>query len=77
MEPKPEPLRVSGTLNGGLVGSSSATAKLGPLPKPPNSPFIDRNWKAAKFLLKGAARETIVEFIKGFFLGRKRQPAQT
>ena len=52
----PEPIRASVTLHGGLVGSISATAQLGPVPKPPRPPFLDRNLKAGKFVLKEGAR---------------------
>ena len=46
-------------------------------PKPPwHRRFKDQNWKAAKFLSKEAIREAIVEFIKWWFFGRRRQPAQ-
>ena len=71
----PEPLRASVTLHGDLVGSISATAQLGPVPKPPRPPFLDRNLKAGKFVLKEGAREAIVEFIK-WILGLKSPPAQ-
>ena len=45
-------------------------------PKPPRPPFIDRNLKAGKFVLKEGAREAVVGLIKWLLLGRKRQPAE-
>ncbi len=44
-------------------------------PKPPRPPFIDRNLKAGKLVLKEGVREAIVESIK-WILGLKSQPAQ-
>ena len=52
------------------------SVSLEPPVKPPKPPFIDRNLKAAKLVLKEGAREAIVETIKWFLLGRKRQPAE-
>ena len=46
---RPEPLRASGTLHGGLSGRSEATARLGPKPKPPRP---KRFIKLAKALFK-------------------------
>ena len=78
---RPEPLRASGTLHGGLSGRSEATARLGPKPKPPRPKwFIDLHLKAAKFasieVIRAAIREVIREVINSLPLGRKRQPAQ-
>ena len=72
---KPKPLDASGTLHGGLVGSLSGAASLGPVPKPPWQRFMDLNWKVGKPVLKEAAREAIVEIIKWFVSGRKRESA--
>ena len=72
---KPEPLRASVTLHGDLVGSISATAQLGPVPKPHRPPFIDRNLKAGKFVLKEGGREAVWEIIKWLVSGRKLEPA--
>ena len=74
-KPTPPPLRASASLHGDLVGSISATAQLGPVPKPPGSSFIDRNLKAGKLVLKEGVREAIVESIK-WIIGLKSPPAQ-
>ena len=87
-ETTPEPLRASATLTGGLTGSISGTATLGPKPKPPWLRwFVDQNWGLAKLLLKGlwwvgsigsafGGWQTIWDTLQPFF-GRRRQPAQT
>ena len=87
MTTTPEPLRAVGTLHGGLIGSSSATGALGPLPKPPwHRRLKDRNLEVAKAWFKvvqvaakiGSAIggwKTIWDALE-LFLGRERQPAQ-
>ena len=84
---KPEPLRASATLHGGLSGRSEATARLGPKPKPPRPKwFIDLHLKAAKALFKvvrmvgyiGSAIggwQTIWDALKPF-LSRRLTPAK-
>ena len=83
-ETTPEPLRGSATLHGGLSGRIEATARLGPLPKPPKPPwqwFIDQNSKAAKWLLKvlwwlGFGGLQAIWDIVQPFLGRRSLPGK-
>ena len=80
---QPKPRRASVTLRAKPLHvelNFTATAKLNtvpkpPAPKPPRPPFIDRNLKAGKFVLKEGAREAVWEIIKWLVSGRKREPA--
>ena len=79
----PEPLRASVTLHGDLIGSISATAQLGPVPKPPwYRRLKDRNLQAAKAVLKAFERVGRIGYAVGGWkilselLGFKRQPAE-
>ena len=77
-KPTPPPLRASATGHLGLNVIGSATARLGPKPRPP---FIDRNLKAGKLLLKGLQKlggiGAIIEGLEKIWglLGLKRQAA--
>ncbi len=72
----PPPIHAFAESQIGLEISTEATAQLSPMPaKPPRPPFIDRNLKAGKFVLKEGTGEAVWEIIKWLVSGRKREPA--
>ena len=80
---QPEPLSASGTLYGGLKGSLSGTASLGPAPKPPWYKRLGGRFETIVigFITNqlppidwSAVWDAAQKFLQGCF-GRKRQPA--